>query len=195
MSNSNVISAMRPVINLLEELNIPYYIGGSIASSSLGISRATMDVDVITGLNIMHVERIVQLLDEEYYVDSEMIKDAIEHKSTFNIIHHSTSYKIDFFISKTTEYQQSIFERITKRKLVDKDDAIEVFICAPEDVILTKLIWYLERGGASEKQWNDILGVLKIQKNTVDINYLLYWAEKLSVKSELDKALNEAGYH
>lgn len=193
MSKSDVIAAMRPVINLLEELNIPYYIGGSIASSSLGIARATMDVDIITSLSLAHVEKIVRLLDENYYVDIEMIKDAIKHKSTFNVIHHDTSYKIDFFISKTTEYQQTIFERISRKKLVDKDDVIEVFICAPEDVILTKLIWYIERGGTSEKQWNDILGVLKIQKNTLDIEYLLHWAEKLSAKFELDKALNGAG--
>lgn len=193
MSKSDVIAAMRPVINLLEELNIPYYIGGSIASSSLGIARATMDVDIITSLSLAHVEKIVRLLDENYYVDIEMIKDAIKHKSTFNVIHHDTSYKIDFFISKTTEYQQTIFERISRKKLVDKDDVIEVFICAPEDVILTKLIWYIERGGTSEKQWNDILGVLKIQKNTLDIEYLLHWAEKLSAKFELDKALNDAG--
>lgn len=193
MSKSDVIAAMRPVINLLEELNIPYYIGGSIASSSLGIARATMDVDIITSLSLAHVEKIVRLLDENYYVDNEMIKDAIKHKSTFNVIHHDTSYKIDFFISKTTEYQQTIFERISRKKLVDKDDVIEVFICAPEDVILTKLIWYIERGGTSEKQWNDILGVLKIQKNTLDIEYLLHWAEKLSAKFELDKALNDAG--
>lgn len=193
MSKSDVIAAMRPVINLLEELNIPYYIGGSIASSSLGIARATMDVDIITSLSLAHVEKIVRLLDENYYVDNEMIKDAIKHKSTFNVIHHDTSYKIDFFISKTTEYQQTIFERISRKKLVDKDDVIEVFICAPEDVILTKLIWYIERGGTSEKQWNDILGVLKIQKNTLDIEYLLHWAEKLSAKFELDKALNGAG--
>lgn len=193
MSESDVISALHPVINLLEELNIPYYIGGSIASSSLGISRGTMDVDVITNLNTMHVERIVQQLNEEYYVDGEMIKDAIQHKSTFNVIHHQTSYKIDFFIAKSTEYQQGIFERITRKKLVDKDDDIEVFICAPEDVVLTKLIWYKERGGTSEKQWNDILGVLKIQRNNLDLEYLLHWAEKLSVKFELNKVLNDAG--
>lgn len=193
MSNSDVISAIRPVINLLDELSIPYYIGGSIASSSLGISRATMDVDMIAGLNLSHVDRMVKLLDEEYYVDREMIRDAIQHKSTFNVIHHNTSYKIDFFISKTTEYQQSIFERITRKKLVDKDDVIEVFICAPEDIILTKLIWYMERGGTSEKQWTDILGVLKIQKNNLDINYLLDWAEKLTIKPELNNALSDAG--
>ncbi|MDZ7764459.1 MAG: hypothetical protein U5K00_08540 [Melioribacteraceae bacterium] len=98
-------------------MNVPYYIGGSIASSSLGVSRATMDVDIITSSGLVHVERIVQLLDENYYVDSEMIKDAIKHKSTFNVIHHDTSYKIDFFISKATEYQQIIFERISRKKL------------------------------------------------------------------------------
>ncbi len=146
MSKSDVISAMRPVINLLEELNIPYYIGGSIASSSLGISRATMDVDVITSLNTTHVSRIVQQLKKEYYVDGEMIKDAIKHKSTFNLIHHNTSYKIDFFISRATEYQQSIFERISRKKFVDQEDTIEVFICSSEDVVLTKIIWYVERG-------------------------------------------------
>ncbi|MDZ7763993.1 MAG: hypothetical protein U5K00_06145 [Melioribacteraceae bacterium] len=61
-----------------------------------------------------------------------MIKDAIiKHKSTFNVIHHDTSYKIDFFISKATEYQQIIFGGIVHGKnYVDKDDVIEVFICA-----------------------------------------------------------------
>jgi len=141
----------------------------------------------------MHVERIVQHLNEEYYIDGEMIRDAIQHKSTFNVIHHQTSYKIDFFIAKATEYQQSIFERITRKKLVDKDDSINVFICTPEDVVLTKLIWYKERGRTSEKQWNDILGVLKIQRNNLDLEYLFHWAEKLSVKFELNKSLNDSG--
>lgn len=193
MSKSEIINALHPIVELLEELKIPYYIGGSVASSALGISRSTMDVDVITDFNPAVIKNLVQRLSKEYYIDGEMIRDAFEHKSSFNIIHNSTSYKIDFFISKTSDYQQTIFDRIIRKKFVDQNETIEIFICSPEDVILTKLIWYKERGGVSEKQWSDILGVLKVQKNQLDMNYLDYWSEKLFVNVEFLKAKSEAG--
>lgn len=192
MKQSEIISVLRPVVTAFNELKIPYYIGGSIASSTLGMARATMDIDVVSYLSPLKVDQLVEKLNEEYYIDKHMILDAIERGSTFNIIHNETSYKIDVFISSNEEYQQNIFDRIIEDQLSDGEEIIKVFLCSAEDVVLTKLLWYKERGGTSEKQWTDILGVLKVQKNSIDIDYLKKWARDLNILSELNDALKDA---
>ncbi len=45
MKKPDIIVALDMVIGCFEELEIAYYIGGSVASSAYGIARATMDVD------------------------------------------------------------------------------------------------------------------------------------------------------
>lgn len=65
---------------------------------------------------------------------------------------------------------------------------------SPEDVILTKLEWYKMGGGVSERQWGDILGVLKVQRQKVDLEYLRHWATEIGVADLLTHALKEAGF-
>ena len=86
---SEISSAIELFIKNLEEMNIPYFIGGSIASSVYGISRATMDIDLISELKVEHVNQLIQNLNESYFIDEEMIIDAIKNKSSFNLIHLS----------------------------------------------------------------------------------------------------------
>jgi len=188
---SEISKAIEQFIKVLERLNIPYYIGGSIASSVYGIARATMDIDLVSELKQEHAKMLVQGLKTDYFIDEEMINDAIRNKSSFNIIHLETMIKIDVFVSTGRQFEQKSFERRRKDSVSDERDSIQVFLCSAEDTILSKLEWYKSGGNVSERQWKDILGIIKVQGRLLDKNYLRQWAEELDVKDLLEKALIE----
>jgi len=189
--NTEINQAVKLFVKTLEQLNVPYYIGGSIASSVYGISRATMDVDLVSELKSDHVKFLVQALQKDYFIDENMILDAIENKSSFNLIHLSTMIKIDVFISSGRMFDKTSFSRRKQDKLSEESDSVRVFLCSAEDIILSKLEWYKSGGSVSDRQWNDILGVIKVQGELLDKKYLLKWAEELGVEDLLEKAFTE----
>jgi arginine deiminase len=189
--NTEINQAVKLFVKTLEQLNVPYYIGGSIASSVYGISRATMDVDLVSELKSVHVKFLVQALQNDYFIDENMILDAIKNKSSFNLIHLSTMIKIDVFISSERMFDKTSFSRRKQDKLSEELDSVQVFLCSAEDTILSKLEWYKSGGSVSDRQWKDILGVIKVQGELLDKDYLMEWAEELNVKELLEKALIE----
>ena len=190
---SEISSAIELFIKNLEEMNIPYFIGGSIASSVYGISRATMDIDLISELKVEHVNQLIQNLNESYFIDEEMIIDAIKNKSSFNLIHLSTMMKIDVFISKDKLFDKKSFERRKRDTISDEPGSIQVYLSSAEDTILSKLDWYKAGGSVSEQQWKDITGIIKVQGELLDKEYLLKWSEELGVADLLRKALLDGG--
>jgi hypothetical protein len=101
------LSALQPVIQAIETLNIPYYIGGSVASSAFGAVRATMDVDVIVRFPPSLVTRFVAQLSSDYYVDADGIAEAIRWGRSSNLIHLMTALKIDLFCVKSSPYSHA----------------------------------------------------------------------------------------
>jgi hypothetical protein len=91
-SQSELWDALIPVVEALVALNVPYYVGGSVASSVTGVARATLDADLVAALRPEHAEPLAALLLPHYYVDTEMIQSAVRRSSNFNVIHlnHST---------------------------------------------------------------------------------------------------------
>jgi hypothetical protein len=152
-----------------------------------------MDVDMVSDLKTMHVKLLVKMLESTFYIDENMILDAIERRSSFNIIHLETMIKIDVFISKNAPYDVETFKRIRKDTLDEDHGTAEFYLVSPEDIVLNKLIWFRLGGGVSDRQWNDILGVLKVQKNLLDKKYLKNWASELKVEDLLTKAFKDAG--
>ena len=70
---------------------------------------------------------------------------------------------------------------------------LDLFFASPEDTVLAKLEWYRKGGEVSDRQWRDLLGVLKVQGETLDRAYLDHWAGELDVSDLLHRALEEAG--
>lgn len=193
MNPPNILAALVPVADALERLGIPYHIGGSVASSAHGIARATLDVDLVADLAPAHVRPLVEMLQETCYIDEEMVREAVQRRSSFNIIHLETVLKVDVFVLKTRPYDQEAFRRIRRDTLDEAQDARAFYVASPEDVILNKLEWYRLEGGVSDPQWNDVLGVLKVQRDSLDYDYLRRWAADLRVSDLLDRALGDAG--
>lgn len=179
------------VTAVLEELGVPYVIGGSLASTLHGMIRTTQDSDIITGMRPEHISSFVSSLQNEFFIDEEMITDAIQHNSSFNIIHRATMFKVDIFIPRPHPFQQSQISRAQRHSFALENEISANFASA-EDTILAKLEWYRMGGETSERQWRDILGILKTRAGELDIEYLKKWAMDLGVHDLLQRALNES---
>jgi hypothetical protein len=152
-----------------------------------------MDVDMVSDLKPAHVQTLVRTLGSSYYIDEDMIYEAIERRSSFNIIHLETMLTIDIFVSQDTPHDKEAFKRRRKDTLDENQETAEFYLVSPEDIILRKLEWFRLGGGVSDRQWNDVLGVLKVQKDTLDHNYLKHWALELKVEALLGKAFRDSG--
>ncbi len=177
------------VVEALEECGIHYLIGGSLGSSLYGIPRATLDADLVSDLEPGQIDRLVEKLKDEFFIDPEMIRDALQHQSCFNIIHLATMFKVDIFILKSDPYAKEEFSR--RRLEIVPETGRTMQLAAPEDIILTKLLWYRDGGGVSERQWLDAKGVLMIQGERLDRDYLFRWANRLGVGVLLEKLFQE----
>jgi hypothetical protein len=191
MIKSDIIAAVEPVINAFNELGILYCIGGSVASSAYGIARATMDVDMVSNLKKTHVKSLIKILGEEYYISESMILDAIDCQSSFNLIHLETMLKVDIFILKNASYHKESFRRRRKDTISEDNESIELYLVSAEDIILNKLDWFNMLEQQSERQWGDILGVIKVQKEQLDLDYLKTWSNNLGLSELLERALKE----
>lgn len=191
MQINELFPALDPVVSAFDKIGILYYIGGSISSSIHGIPRTTMDIDIIADIKQEHVEALYLSLEPGYYIDKDMIRDAIRHHSSFNIIHFDSMMKIDIFVLKEREFDREAF----KRKRLDVQDIegsrFEYFISSPEDIILSKLEWFKMGGEVSERQWRDIIGVLKVQENNLDMEYLQKWIHRLHLLDLWKRLLKE----
>lgn len=186
------ISQVLAVTEILDRLEIPYLIGGSVASSLLGEPRSTQDIDLVADLKLERVEVLVAELQPRFYVNAETVKSAVLAQSSFNIIDNDSIVKFDIFILKDNDFSRSEFERRTAR-IIRNDPEKTVFLPTPEDLILQKLLWYRDTNFSSEKQWRDILGVLKLQGERLDFEYLWHWGERLNLTDPLSRSLCEAG--
>jgi hypothetical protein len=187
-----LLDALSPVVRALDGMNVAYFVGGSVASAAHGEFRATNDVDLIAALRPEHAAPLAAALGDAYYASEAAIREGIARRSSFNVIHLDTMLKIDVFTSRGRAYDDESLRRRIVHPLGAGDDAPAVHLAAAEDIVLAKLDWYRAGGETSERQWNDILGVLRVQADAIDIAYLRRWAAELEVDDLLERAVLEA---
>jgi hypothetical protein len=181
------------VTDAFEQLGVRYAVGGSLSSSLHGVMRSTLDVDIIADLQPEHIQPLASLLSPEFYVDNEMMRTAIETHGSFNLVHYETAFKVDVFIPKLRPFDRNQLERRTPAT-VTTDPERSLYVTSPEDVILSKLEWYRMGGEVSDRQWRDVLGVLKTRAGGIDLDYLRHWAEELRVSDLLERALTQSAF-
>ena len=168
-------------------LGLRYVVGGSLASSLHGIPRATQDVDLVIAMVQDDVPRLVSALGSDFYLDEDAIRDAVERRSSFNLIHLGSYFKADVFVARDDEPTRSQFSR-SQAYSIGGERSDELVVASPEDVVAQKLHWFALGDHVSERQWSDALGVLKVAGPRLDWAYLGRVCAMLGVEDLLDKA-------
>jgi hypothetical protein len=186
------MDALLAVATAIERLDVPFFIAGSFASNVYGFYRATADADLVADLKIRHVEPLVAALSNRFYITLPAVQQAVMNRSSFNVIDLGTSMKVDIFAMKRGLFQIKEMQRRVRHTLTP-DGATETWLATPEDTILAKLDWYRLGGGVSDRQWGDVLGVMKVQAKNLDLAYLGHWAAELRLGDLLARALDDSG--
>ncbi len=184
------IAATIAVTGTLEKLGVRYFIGGSLASTVHGMVRTTQDSDIVAELLSGQVDTFIRALEGEFYVDEESIASAVAEHTSFNIIHRESMFKVDVFIPSLRPFVKEQLSRAQKQVFSITPRA-EALVATAEDTLLAKLEWFRIGSEASERQWRDVLGILKIQSGNLDLDYLHHWAKQLNVIDLLERALTE----
>jgi hypothetical protein len=174
------------LVHQLESAAIPYMIVGSIASSIHGEMRATNDIDLVIHPTPEQLRQFVASLGDQYYVSPEAAEEALRNQGMFNVIDLATGWKADLILCKDHPYDREGFRRKQPHRL----EGLTAQVIAPEDSILSKLVW-AQKGG-SDRQSKDALGVLMVQRERIDLAYLQKWASILQVVDALDALQVEA---
>jgi len=169
-----------------DDLGIRYLVGGSLASSIYGTPRATQDVDLVAEIAPPHVEPLASNLSDEFYVDADMIRDAIRRRASFNVVHLATMFKADVFIGRDDAWSREEMARARTEEIDTPEGRVAVRFASPEDILLHKL-----GDEVSDRQWSDIVGVIQVQAGALDVAYLRSWAPALGVSDLLARAWPE----
>jgi hypothetical protein len=188
MPSEDVLAVTLEVTEALEELGVAYVVVGSLASSMHGLPRSTRDVDLVAAIEEQHAQPLVARLQEHFYVDAGMISRAIRNCSAFNVIHLASMFKVDVFVPDDDAASREQLARSQKLELPQMPGRF-IAVAGPEDTIVQKLAWFRKGDEVSERQWQDVLGVIKVKREQLDLEYLRKWATELGVSDLLEKAL------
>ena len=176
------------VLDILQRLGVSYHLGGSYASAVHGIPRQTHDVDLVVDLSAASATAVARGLEGEFYVDEQAAARAVSEHSSFNLVHLASGVKVDLFVKGPSAFDASEFHRSVVVRLGD-DDPRDVFVKSAEDTILRKLLWFRLGGEVSDRQWEDVRGIVNVQDTRLNVEYLTQWAEQLGIQDLLEKAL------
>jgi hypothetical protein len=180
---------LNELTSALTALGIRFLVSGSLASSAHGVVRGTMDGDLVALVFPSHAKLIAKALGPGWYADSEMMERAIRERRAFNLIHIGSAMKFDVFPA-LTDFHDAELERAKPTPLRIEGAAL-CPVATAEDSLLSKLQWYREGGEVSDRQWNDIGGII-VQNPDLDWDYANLWAARLGVSNLLEKARADA---
>jgi hypothetical protein len=184
--------ALVAVASAFEALGVRWYIGGSVASSARGLARASLDIDVVADLRPGQEVLFTATLRELFYVSEDAVREAIRDRGSFNVIHLPTGMKVDVFLPSGRTFDRQALDRAIPEPLDPDGVGPRYPVATAEDVIVAKLEWYQRGGRVSQRQWADVLGVLRTSGPSLDRPYLEATATSLGLSDLLRQVLAEA---
>ena len=175
------------IAKILNDFEIPYAVTGGYAVSILGRPRSTLDIDIIIELHSSDIELFraaLKSISKISYIDEDAMKEAVQRESEFNFVYPESNLKVDFFVAGSDAFNK---QKLARRISLDINGEKVNFV-SPEDLILSKLLWY--KSSHSNRQLEDAESVLKIQKDKLDFNYLKKWTSIQETDKILEPLLN-----
>ncbi|MBX3174996.1 MAG: hypothetical protein KF709_11325 [Gemmatimonadaceae bacterium] len=172
----------------LEQLGVSSLLAGSLASAVYGEPRTTMDVDLVVGLRPADVDALVHALQDDYYVDPDVARDAATAGGTFNAVHRRAGIKVDFFVAGTDAFDLA---RLQDRQPIQVGEPPRtVWVDTAEHTLVRKLEWYRRGGEVSERQWRDVLAIVRTQGDRLRRPTMEHWAAQVGVGDLLRRCLD-----
>jgi len=184
------LELVRQVAGILEALDIPYALGGSMASSLIGEPRSTVDVDVAVRLERGAGVAFLDRANAEFYVPLDAARAAIASHSSFNLVDTAHGLKVDVFVLGDGLLDRMQIERRVRVSIPDLPDPI--WVTSPEDQVLRKLDWFRRGGLKSERQWRDVVTILRVRGDAIDQDYLGDVARQVELSALLEEAMHAA---
>lgn len=178
--------------DVLDRLGIRYAVGGSLASGIHGEIRATNDIDVLIEIPEDRIVALVAALKPTFDVWEDTVRESVKARCSFSVLHIEWHVKVDFFPAGASPLDPSELARRMAVQLPAAPDT-DVYVASAEDIILRKLEWYRRSGGVLERQLRDVVGVMKLRRQTLDMAYLRRWARELDLADLLAQTLEASG--
>ncbi len=182
---------VRHMAGIFDELGLRYALGGSMASSLLGEPRSTVDVDMAVAMDPASGEALLERVGPEFYVPVDSARTAIRSRSSFNLVDTVNALKVDIFVLGDGLLDRMQIER---RVLVQIPGApAGIWVTSAEDQVLRKLDWYRQGERVSDRQWRDVVGILRVHHEVIDRTYLAASAQALDLVDDLAEAFRQSG--
>jgi len=182
---------VRHMAAIFDDLGVPYALGGSLASSLIGEPRSTVDVDMAVRLDAASGDDLLERVSDEFYVPVDLARAAILAHSSFNLIDTANALKVDIFVVGDGLLDRMQIERRFLVEMPGVDSGI--WVTSAEDQVLRKLDWFRQGGSISDRQWRDVVGILRVLGDALDVDYLQTMARTCGLIDDLDAALREVG--
>lgn len=120
----HLFDALTPIVAALELLGVTYYLGGAFASAFYGILSTAIDaapaetLQFVANLQPEHIQSFSALLANSYYINTNAVRDAIQQKGLFNLIHLETILPINISIPKARQFDQEELRRVQLQPLM-----------------------------------------------------------------------------
>jgi hypothetical protein len=145
--------------------------------------RATVDIDIVIDPSQLQLQQLVRsMIESDVYVSEEAALDAHRRRGQFNVIDMTTLWKVDLIIPT-----EGMFDRAEMSRRIPRDiNGVPVQVATAEDTVIAKLAW--SKGGGSERQLEDVAGILRMTGPALDMDYIEQWVDTLSLAQQWQRA-------
>jgi hypothetical protein len=191
MNITVIVRTLTPLADAFEFYSIPYHLTGSLATSVYVKEHIVQGMEVVADIKFSQVRALVIQLEKMYDVKEVAVREAIEQRGSFSLVHHDTFHTIEVTLLAYRAYSQVKQERAQRHPL---DQGSRLFrVASPEDTILALLEHYKGDGQRPQRLWETIIEILVSQGILLDLAYLRLWSTVLDVTLLLEQALATAG--